>query len=82
VVAITCFIVGLAVLGFVLPRYLKHDFSDLWDKELPVNAYKFYMKALVVAVGWVLPCLGVLLLLVAYTIWNYRRKRDAMKPDA
>jgi hypothetical protein len=77
--AVVCLFVGLLDIGVILRLYLKHEFSNLWGRELPVNAYKLYIKALLIETCWVLPSLGLLLVLVAWAIWRYRRKRDAVK---
>jgi uncharacterized BrkB/YihY/UPF0761 family membrane protein len=77
--AIVCLLLGLLLIGGILFAYLKHYFSNLWDKQLPVNVYKPYIKAWVLTFGWLLPSLGIVLVLVAFQILSYRRKRDAVK---
>jgi uncharacterized membrane protein len=81
-ISIICLIMGLIIIGDVLCLYLKHDFSNLWGKQLPVSEYELMIKAFLVLVVWVLPSLGVLFLLIGYGIGNYRRKRDAIKGHA
>jgi H+/Cl- antiporter ClcA len=85
-VMVMCLLFGLFIIGFVLYLYLKHDFSNLWGKQLPVNEYELIIKATLVWAVWVLPSFGIFLVLVAYAIWNYRRKRGVIKehdnPDA
>lgn len=75
VLLIFCLFMGLFIIGDVLYLYLNHDFSNLWDKPLPINVYKPIIKASLVLTCVVLPSLGVGFLLVGYGIWDYRRKR-------
>jgi hypothetical protein len=80
-VMIFCLFMAILFLGAVLGLYLKHDLSNIRDRELPVNTYKLYIKAYLVAVCGLMPCAGVGFLLVGYKIWDYRRKRGEIKQD-
>jgi hypothetical protein len=84
--SIFCLFLGLLIIGDTLYLYLDHDFSGLWDKTLPEKVYKPIIKGSLVAVCVVLPAIGFGFILVAYGIWNYRRKRgdvqDHDKTDA
>jgi hypothetical protein len=79
--AIACLCLGLLLIGGILFAYLKHYFSNLWDKQLPVNVYKPYIKAWMLTFGLLLPSLGILLVLVAFQILSYRRKRGEITQD-
>ena len=78
-VMVISLVVGLFIIADVLYLYLNHILSNLWDRQLSAAVYKPIIKGSLVGICIVLPALGVLLILVAFKIWDYRRKREIIK---
>jgi uncharacterized iron-regulated membrane protein len=85
---IFCLFMGFAFLAFVLRTYLKHELLTDPNLGKPVSAdlYQSLFVVTQILVYWVLTCAAVGYFVVGYAIWNYRRKRGAIKdhdkPDA
>ena len=71
---ICCLFMGSAFLGFTLRTYLKHDLLN----EMQYDRTTLFDAARTVAY-WIFPCVNVGFFVVGYAIWNYRRKRGAIK---
>lgn len=86
-VMITCAVLGLMLLAFTLHTYLKHQLqADMdYNKPVPVSVYAPLLDSLRVFTFQLVPFMAVMLFVIAFVIWDYRRKRGAMsehdKPD-
>ena len=76
---VACVFTGLFLVGFALIVYLKHFLSKDWDKPVPANVYKLFIEGTRALVYMVLPGIGILFLVVGFLIWDYQRKRGAIK---
>jgi TRAP-type C4-dicarboxylate transport system permease small subunit len=80
-----CLILALIIEASLLHSYITHQLQD-WDKPIPIESVHYFMQGMRYYVYMALPVVGIGYLFVAYAIWNYRRKRGAIKdhdkPDA
>jgi hypothetical protein len=76
---ILCLFVGLFLPGFSLLIYLRHFLSKDWDRQVPVAVFTPLITGTRELVYILVPLVGSGYLLVAYRVWDYRRKRNALK---
>ena len=79
VALITCLLTGTLAFAFSLHIYFRHDLRKDFDKPMPVEVIQPLLDANRAYVYVVLPAFGVICFLVGYAIWDYRRKRGAIK---
>jgi Na+-driven multidrug efflux pump len=76
---IICFAVGFFYIGTVLFIYLNNLFQWDGNKPVPIEVFRTLLRALRISTYMVWPTMGATFLLVGFRIWDYRRKRDAIK---
>ena len=74
-----CLLLGVMTITFSLYTYLEHTFQKDWDKPMPVDVIQPLLDSVRALVYVLLPTFGVGWFVVGYAIWDYRRKRGAIK---
>ena len=78
--SIACLVVGLLLAWLSFSTYFKHYFEFLDpDKPVSVAVSRLLIKSIKLYTFVLLPVLAGGYFMVAYSIWNYRRKRVKIK---
>ena len=80
VVMIFCLVIGLMLITFTLHAYITHQLQkDMdWNKPVPPADYQSVLESLRILTFQAFPMIGAGFILIAYAIWDYRRKRGAI----
>ena len=80
-VMLLCLVLGLMLLTFTLHAYFTHQLqSDMdWNKPVPAALYQTLLETMRIMTYELFPLIAAGFIMVAFAIWDYRRKRGAIK---
>jgi hypothetical protein len=70
---------GVIISVFSLNICLKDELQRYWDKPAPIQFVQSLIEFIRVLAYWSMPVAAGIFFFVGYLIWQYRRKRDAIK---